>query len=115
MPTYSYICTKCNNHFELFFSIRDYDSSPRCPQCNTSKTCRNYIDDVSTINASIKKNDSELSTLGDLANRNRDKLSEDQKQALHQKHNSYKAEESTKELPKGMSRMKKPQYKPRWR
>jgi putative FmdB family regulatory protein len=115
MPTYSYLCTKCNKYFELFAYIRDYDSNPPCPKCHTSETLRNYIEDISTINASVKKSDSELSTLGDLANRNRDKLSEDQKQALDHKHNSYKTEESTKELPKGMSRMKKPQYKPKWR
>lgn len=115
MPTYSYICTKCDSHFELFSYIKDYNSSPPCSQCGSLKTFRNYMDDVSTINSSVKKSDSELSTLGDLANRNRDKLSEDQKQALYQKHNSYKTEESTKELPKGMSRMKKPKYKPKWR
>lgn len=115
MPTYSYLCTKCNNHFDLFAYIRDYNSSPACPKCHTFETVRNYAEDVSTISASVKKNDSELSTLGDLANRNRDRLSEDQKQSLHQKHNSYKEKESTKELPKGMSRIQKPKYKPKWR
>jgi len=66
-------------------------------------------------NTSIKKTDSELSTIGDLANRNRDRLSDDEKIALHKKHNSYKDAVSNKELPKGMSRMKKPSQKTKWR
>lgn len=71
------------------------------------------MDDVATLNASVRKADSELKTIGDLAKRNTDRMSEDQKVHLYHKHNSYKDEASTKELPKGMSRMKKPP-KPKW-
>ena len=71
-----------------------------------------------TINSSVKKSDSELKTLGDLANRNRDKMSEDHKKALDAKHTAYQdaklKDELTKELPKGMSRIAKPKYKPKW-
>jgi len=70
---------------------------------------------MTTINGSIKKSDSELKTLGDLANRNRDRLNDDQKASLHAKHNAYKEQESTKELPSGMSRIKKPKNKIKWR
>jgi putative FmdB family regulatory protein len=115
MPTYSYYCDKCKLGFELFSHIRDYVESPKCVQCGkTSCTYRQYIKDISTQNVSVKKSDSELKTLGDLANRNRDRLSEDQKQALDQKHNDYKEIESTKELPSGMSRMKKTKVKNKW-
>lgn len=114
MPTYSYSCEKCSNHFELFFYIRDYQEQPQCPACKSKKTCRRFLDDVSTLNASVKKADSELKTLGDLANRNRDRMSEDQKQSLHEKHNAYRDDQVLQDLPKGMSRMKKSTKKIKW-
>lgn len=108
MPTYSYLCNNCNFDFELFFYIKDYKEHPFCPQCDKNETDRNYGIDMLTLNSSIKKSDTELKTVGDLANRNRDKLSDDEKVNLYQKHNAYKEEVSHKELPKGMSRIKKP-------
>lgn len=61
------------------------------------------------ISSCIKKHDSELKTIGDLANRNNDKFSEDKKASLRNKHNEYKEDTSyQKELPSGMSRIKKP-------
>lgn len=113
MPTYSYLCNECNNKFELFFYIKDYIEHPKCEKCNSSKTCRRYTEDVLTQSASVKKSDSELKTIGDLAQRNSDKLSEDEKTHLYQKHNSYKFEDNHIELPKGMNRIKK-QPKIRW-
>jgi putative FmdB family regulatory protein len=113
MPTYSYSCNYCNFDFEKFFSIRDYIEHPECPNCNKNNVDRNYSIDMITLNSSVKKSDSELKTVGDLANRNRDKLSTDEKVALHQKHNAYREEGIQKELPKGMSRIKKPP-KPKW-
>jgi hypothetical protein len=72
------------------------------------------MQDVATQSTSVRKSDSELKTIGDLANRNRDRLSDDEKITLHKKHNSYKDQESHKELPKGMSRIKKTN-KVKWR
>ncbi len=113
MPTYSYICDSCSFDFELFFYIKDYNEHPKCPNCKKNTTERNYEIDMLTLNSSVRKSDTELKTLGDLANRNRDKLSTDEKVTLHQKHNSYREEGIEKELPKGMSRIKKPP-KPKW-
>lgn len=113
MPSYSYICSKCDTRFELFFYIRDYISNPNCIACNSTKTERNYTVDLNTINGSVKKSDSELKTIGDLANRNRDRMTDDQRSDLQAKHNCYKTEESKKELPKGMTRLKK-QPKTKW-
>jgi putative FmdB family regulatory protein len=107
MPTYSYFCKNCECSFELFFHIKDYSEKPKCINCNCSRTERLYIADVLTQSASVKKSDSELKTLGDLAKRNSDRMSEDEKIHLYQKHNSYKYETPPKELPKGMSRVKK--------
>ena len=115
MPNYSYHCNKCNKDFELFFYIKDYTEHPKCEFCKANKfTHRLYSKDVLSQVASVKKADSELKTIGDLANRNRDRMSEDKKISLNKKHNSYKEETSKKTLPKGMSRMKKPETKIKW-
>lgn len=113
MPTYSYQCQDCSKEFELFFYIRDYIESPNCCYCKSKNTARAYSKDVLTQSASVRKADSELKTIGDIANRNRDRLSEDEKIALHNKHNEYKYETPKTELPKGMKRMKK-QPKTKW-
>lgn len=109
MPTYSYFCISCNSDFELFFHIKDYIENPKCISCGSSLTNRLYCKDIATQVASVKKSDSELKTIGDLANRNRDKMSEDQKRDLYKKHNDYKEHKEEKPLPTGMSRMKKGQ------
>lgn len=109
MPTYTYFCDNCNQSFELFFYIKDYDSNPKCCHCNKQKTYRLYAADVLTQSASVKKADSELKTIGDLAMRNTERMSEDQKTDLYIKHNSYKEHTTeSKPLPSGMKRMKRP-------
>jgi hypothetical protein len=82
--------------------------NPNCEYCSSNYTIRNYEADMATISTSVKKSDSELKTLGDLALRNRDKFSNDQKAELWQKHNDYKENKPDDPLPKGMSRIKKP-------
>lgn len=114
MPTYSYQCQDCSKAFELFFYIRDYIESPKCCYCESKNTERAYSKDVLTQSASVKKADSELKTIGDIANRNRDRLSDDEKVSLYNKHNSYKEEAPKTALPKGMTRMKKPSKKNKW-
>ena len=114
MPTYSYACDNCNTQFELFFYIKDYTEHPNCTICNSSSTYRRYADDVLSQNCSVKKSDNELKTIGDLALRNSERMSEDEKIHLYNKHNAYKYDHSDdKPLPTGMSRMKK-QPKPKW-
>lgn len=106
MPTYSYYCKTCESEFELFFYIKDYITNPKCIKCN-NKCTRNYVLDMNTINASIKKSDSELKTIGDLALRNSDRMSNDEKHSLYLKHNDYKDDKYLRPLPSGMSRIKK--------
>jgi hypothetical protein len=78
-----------------------------CDKCGTDCK-RDYLEDLSTLNASVKLGDNELKTIGHLAQRNTDRMSEDQRNELYRKHNSYKEDVSEKQLPKGMSRIKKP-------
>lgn len=114
MPTYTYFCDNCNEMFELFSYIKDYQLNPNCSKCLAKETHRLYAVDAATQSTSVKKSDSELKTIGDLAMRNTDRMTDDQKADLYQKHNSYKEEKiETKPLPKGMSYMKKPP-KPIW-
>lgn len=112
MPNYTYVCDQCDLKIELFSYIRDYQEEVEC-SCG-SMARRSYDDDMLTITSSVKKADSELKTIGDLANRNRDRMSEDQIQTLNDKHNSYKDATPKKDLPKGMSRMKKNKDKIKW-
>jgi hypothetical protein len=65
---------------------------------------RLYIEDVATQNLSVKKGDSELKTIGDLAQRNTERMSEDHKHYLQQKHNDYKINKEDTPLPKNMYR-----------
>jgi len=113
MPTYSYHCNKCNNSFELFFYIKNYIEQPQCNLCGSVQTERCLTKDARTLSTSVKKSDNELKTIGDLAKRNAEKMSEDEKISLYQKHNSYKEQESIKKLPSGMQRVKKP-VKTKW-
>lgn len=107
MPEYSYKCDKCNLTFSLVCSMREYRETHSCEKCG-SNCCRDYLEDLSTLNTSVKLGDNELKTLGHLAHRNTERMSEDQKNELYIKHNSYKEDVSDKPLPKGMSRIKKP-------
>lgn len=98
----------------MFFYIKDYIEKPKCLRCKSNKTSRKYIIDVMSQSASVKKSDSELKTIGDLAKRNSDKFSDDEKHHLYMKHNAYKHDQKElKDLPSGMSRLNKPQ-KPQW-
>jgi putative FmdB family regulatory protein len=112
MPSYSYRCEKCQETIEIFCSIGAYKDQIKCKHCK-KLISRDYNTDMATINSTIKKSDCELKTIGDLAQRNNDKMSDDEKVHLHQKHNAYKDKKDQTELPKGMTRMKK-QQKVKW-
>jgi putative FmdB family regulatory protein len=109
MPEYTYQCEDCSAIFSIVCSISEYGKkNVKCENCKSKHTYRRYVDDVSTLNTSVKKSDNELKTIGDLALRNTERMSDDQKADLYRKHNSYKETVPEKPLPKGMSRIKKP-------
>lgn len=114
MPTYSYFCYDCDCDFEIFTYIKDYTENPKCNICNKKTTYRLYSKDALTQSCSVRKSDTELKTVGDLALRNTERMSSDEKIFLHNKHNSYKENKiETKPLPRGMTYQKKPP-KPKW-
>lgn len=105
MPEYTYICDSCGLKTEVFFTIKDYTDTINC-SCS-SMMRRSYQDDLGGLTNSIIKTDDELSTIGDLANRNRDRMSNDEKAHLYKKHNAYKDDYTGFKLPKGMTSMRK--------
>lgn len=114
MPEYTYVCNDCRKKFTIVCSIREYKENVKCEFCDSIYTVRSYEDDLSSISASIKLAKSEIKNLGHLAHRNTETMSEDQKNELYRKHNSYKEVVPEKPLPKGMKRIKKPK-KIKWR
>ncbi len=114
MPEYTYICNTCKHKFELFLSYSKYDPSPKCVACSSASTSRSYHDDLANASCCVKKHSSELKTLGDVANRNRDTMGDDQKAELYSKHNEYKEQQPNSPLPKGMSRIPKTKIKNKW-
>lgn len=114
MPEYTYLCNKCNKKFILVCSISKYKEHVNCEFCDSKDTERSYRDDLLGLNTAVKLADNELKTIGDLANRNAERMSDDHKQSLHEKHNAYRDKEEPKALPKGMSRMQKPTQRIKW-
>lgn len=112
MPEYSYKCDVCDVSFSVVCSIRTYKEQVTCSNCK-SLCSRDYDKDLPTVQTSIKLATSEIKTLGHLAQRNTETMSQDQKDELYRKHNSYREDAPEKPLPKGMTRLKK-QKKIQW-
>jgi putative FmdB family regulatory protein len=80
MPTYEYECDKCGYRFEIRQSIHD-EPLLRCEKCDTHNLYRIIS---GGLYSSIKKSDDEIK-LGHLADRNRDRFSNDKKEYLLEK------------------------------
>lgn len=114
MPIYTFFCESCKEKYEIVCSISSYSSETNCTLCGSKQTHRLYVEDACTQSVSVRKSDSELKTVGDLAKRNTDRMSNDEKEHLRKKHNSYKENKIDKPLPKGMSRLNRPKTKTKW-
>ena len=106
MPEYTYVCDACGRKIELFFTLSAYQETIDCICSPSEKMRRSYQDDLAGLTNAVVKTDDELNTIGDLANRNRDKLSKDEKSHLNKKHNDYKDDYSGFKLPNGMTSMR---------
>ena len=83
--------------------MKDYDEQCHkvsCPNCKKTKSvCRDFSVDIPMrISTTI--------TLGSLAEKNSDRMSDDHKESLRRKHNEYKENRPNTELPEGMTRGK---------
>lgn len=104
MPTYIFNCEKCKEHFETFMRLSEYKPEAICPTCKCISAERVYT----AVNGYVAGR-----TLGAFADKKADKMSADERKALHEKHNEYK-KPSDKPLPKGMKRIPKPTVAPNW-
>lgn len=106
MPTYTFCCEACSLVFDTFSTYNEYTDKVECPKCHKQTDKRDYRTDLP--NGFVKLSDDQIN-LGHLASRNSERLSADEKESLKRKHNAYRYEEPTgmKELPKGMTRMRK--------
>ena len=111
MPTYSFKCFEedggCGHSFEVVMSMSEYKDRQKCPACRKVKGVhRDYTNDP--INAQVILGDSEIKTVGHLAGRNRDKMSDEEKTLIKQKSTTYLEQrrlETNKNLPPGMKRL----------
>jgi hypothetical protein len=105
MPEYTFYCDikkgGCDHHFTLIMLMCDYSPRQVCPKCRKIEpVCRNYQEDLAQ--GQVVKGDDEI-TLGQLAQRNTERMSKDEREALTRKHNAYKENKPYPELPPGMS------------
>lgn len=80
--------------------MSEYREKAKCPECNKVGQ-RDLIADVKTVTGI---GDASPKTVGALADKNRAKISLDEKIALTMKHNDYRRPKSERELPSGMER-----------
>ncbi len=106
MIEYSYICEKCEVGFSVLKNRSDYQEREPCPQCKRKKNViRNFQADLPT--GVVHLHISEVKTVGHLAARNGEKMSQDEQDERWLKDNAYKAPPLEKELPSGCSRIRK--------
>lgn len=106
MIEYTYFCQKCKLRFAVFKNRSEYQEREKCPDCRSKKNVnRDFLTDLPT--GCVKLHISEIKKLGHYASRKSEKMSEDEKDHLWLKHNAYKAPNVEKELPRGMSRVRK--------
>lgn len=109
MPVYTFQCSKCDHTFEIFATYSNYNNSvskSKCPKCDSKKIERSYSTDLQNMTGSVIKSDDQIK-LGDLANRNRDRLSDDHKTHLYHKHNEYKDSSFQKPMPDGSKKIRR--------
>jgi hypothetical protein len=115
MPTYTYNCPEetggCGHQYEVFILMSEYNPQlpPVCPGCKTrTHVRRNFKVDISSTSSHIQ-----TQTLGSLAEKNTNSMSEDARLAQWRKDNAYKFDDPPNEpkmkLPRGAKRLLKPE------
>ena len=107
MPAYDYACEACGYQFEAIHGVWDKEiDKPKilCDECGG--ICKIMIRAVHTVHMTEQ-------TLGSLADRKADRLSDDERQHLAAKHETRKVGPGAK-LPEGMTREKREKRTPKW-
>ena len=101
---YEYICDKCGCNFEIVQSMKD-DALVECPDCNSPSLRRVFFPPIISVHKS--ETDPDM-TLGHLADRNRSRMSEDEKAAITKVQEKRQGKvKSEKDLPRGMTRIER--------
>lgn len=90
----------CGHLFEQVMSVSEYTDKQTCPQCKKRKCVhRSYVHD--RVDGQVRLADSEVKTLGHLAERNTSKRSEEELARINYENNKYKFNKS-ENTPPGM-------------
>lgn len=90
MPIYTFKCQKCNEQFEINCLMSDYPSlKPDCPQCSSLECVRDYQTDLENSTTGVKLSEDQL-TVGHLAYRNTERMSQDERSKIYLETNAYK-------------------------
>lgn len=91
MPTYVFKCEECDHELEIEQSIKkDIPNRKKCPECGKNKLSRILF----APHVYNKPGDDKI-TLGLLSDRNAQRFSEDQKQAIDEKNGVKKQKKSS--------------------
>jgi putative FmdB family regulatory protein len=108
VPLQEYICDTCGNNFELVQGYHD-DALVTCEECQNDTLRRVLF----APHIAVKQSDDNI-TLGHLGDRNRSRFSEDKKAHILKKNEPRVKPEDLPELPRGMTRVEKPEKKAPW-
>ena len=113
MPEYTFICEKCSDHTSLVCAISEYSNKSKTIRCDSCGGIlyRDFAGD--NIDAFISIGLSDCKTIGQYADKQTSKYSKEQLQDMKNNFKTKKTE-GGKPLPKGMSRMNKPDHDIKW-
>ena len=106
MPTYTYWCKKCLQHFTVSCSIPDYNPNAVCAYCHSNEmVLRDFAKDDVHTNSRLSLSD--IKTLGHYAERQTLEFGKYKVEDMRQK---FKTKKDDKPLPEGFKRLTKEDY-----
>jgi len=113
MPDYTFECEKCSKQTMLFFTMSEYDKQHKkvkCPSCQ-GPLIRNFLAD--NVKGFVASSLTDCKTIGQYAEKQTAKYSKQQTEDIIENFKTKKTG-GMKQLPKGMTRMKKPKSGTKW-
>lgn len=108
MPFYSYFCKKCEQEFDVFMRISEFDeerNKQKCPECGSKKVAQDIAADWATGYAGYTTSLADCKTLGRYAELNRKKYGNEKSDLMEK---SFETKKEYKDnLSEGMTRVHK--------